>query len=293
MPQTVYLNGEYLPIEAAKISVLDRGFIFGDGVYEVIPVYGKRPFRMQGHLERMQRSMDEIKLANPHSNAQWSKLVQDVIDRHEWPDQAVYIQVTRGVAPRDHRVPKDAKPTIFVMTNVLSRPSETDRKNGVAAVSMQDNRWLRCHIKSTSLLGNVLLRQAAADAGCIECVLFRDGYLTEASASNVFAVKNGVLLAPAKDHLILAGITYDAVIDLAREHGMPIEVRQVSEAEVRGADELWLTSSSKEVLAIIDLDGKPVGSGKPGPMFERMANWYSAATRMAASGASAASAAHA
>jgi D-alanine transaminase len=279
MTQTVYLNGEYLPIDQAKVSVLDRGFIFGDGVYEVIPVYGKVPFRMEGHLVRMQRSMDEIKLRNPFTDAEWAKLVQSLVDRHEWADQAVYIQVTRGVAPRDHRMPKDLAPTIFMMTNALVRPSENDRRNGVAAVSMQDNRWLRCHIKSTSLLGNVMLRQAAADAGCIECVLFRDGQLTEASASNVFAVKNGVLLAPTKDNLILAGITYDAVIDLAREHGMPVEVRTVSEAEVRNADELWLTSSSKEVLAIVSLDGKPVGSGKPGPMFERMAAWYEAAKR--------------
>jgi D-alanine transaminase len=277
--QIVYLNGEYTPIENAKISVLDRGFIFGDGVYEVVPVYDKVPLYMDGHLARLQRSMDEIKLKNPFTNAEWKRLFQDLIDRHEWPDQAVYLQVTRGVAPRDHRTPKDIAPTVFIMTNKLATPSETDKKNGVPAISLQDNRWYRCHIKSTSLLGNVLLRQEAAEAGCIECVLFRDGYLTEASASNVFVVKNGVLLAPPKDNLILAGITYDVVLDLARANGLPVELRRISEAEVRNADELWLTSSSKEVLAITTLDEKPVGNGQPGPIFAKMARWFTAAAR--------------
>lgn len=285
MTQIVHLNGEFVPLADARISVLDRGFIFGDGVYEVIPVYGRTPFRMGGHLERMQRSMDEIKLRNPLSQAEWGRLVQELVNRHEWADQAVYIQVTRGVAPRDHRLPKDLKPTIFLMTNPLSRPAETDRTNGVAAVSLQDNRWLRCHIKSTSLLGNVLLRQEAADQGCIECVLFRDGHLTEASASNVFVVRDGVLLAPPKDNLILAGITYDVVIELARTHGMPLEIRPIQESEVRTADEIWLTSSSKEVLAVVRLDDQPVGSGEPGALFHRMSSWYDAAKRPAVAAA--------
>jgi D-alanine transaminase len=281
MGQIVYLNGQYTPIEEAKISVLDRGFIFGDGVYEVIPIYDRVAFKMDGHLARLQRSMDEIKLKNPFSDAEWTRLINDLIARHEWADQAVYIQVTRGVAPRDHRTPKDIKPTLFMMTSKLSQPSEAEKKNGVSAISLQDNRWYRCHIKSTALLGNVLLRQEAAEAGCIECVLFRDGFLTEASASNVFVVKNGTLLAPPKDNLILAGITYDAVIELARANKLPLELRRISEAEVRAADELWLTSSSKEVLAITSLDEKPVGNGKPGPVFARMAQWYTAAARAA------------
>ena len=283
MSQTVYLNGTYQPIEEAKISVLDRGFIFGDGVYEVIPVYDKTPFRIDGHLARLQKSMDEIKLKNPMTGAQWSALIEAIIERHEWADQAVYIQVTRGVAPRDHRTPKDIQPTVFVMTGKLSMPSEIDRKNGVSAISLDDNRWYRCQIKSTALLGNVLLRQQAADAGCIEAVLFRDGYLTEASASNVFVVRNAVLLAPPKDNLILGGITYDAVIELARGNGLAVELRKISRTEVATADELWLTSSSKEVLAITTLDEKPVGhgvyAGKPGPIFDRMAQWLRAATR--------------
>ena len=279
MGQIVYLNGQYTAIEDAKISVLDRGFIFGDGVYEVIPVYDREPFHMEGHLARMQRSMDEIKLKNPLTNAEWARLAQDLIARHEWADQSVYIQVTRGVAPRDHRTPKDIKPTVFMMTGKLSQPSESEQKNGVSAITLQDNRWYRCHIKSTALLGNVLLRQEAAEAGCIECVLFRDGTLTEASASNVFVVKHGTLLAPPKDNLILAGITYDAVIDLARANHLPLELRRISEAEVRAADELWLTSSSKEVLAITTLDEKPVGAGIPGPVFVRMAQWYRDAAR--------------
>jgi D-alanine transaminase len=279
MTQTVYLNGQYLPLEEARVPVLDRGFIFGDGVYEVIPVYDKAPFRLQGHLARLQRSMDELRLKNPYSDAQWTTLIGAIIDRHEWADQAVYLQVTRGVAPRDHRVPGSVTPTVLIMTNRLSLPSDSDRANGVPVISLPDNRWLRCHVKSTALLGNVLLRQEAADAECAECVLFRDGYLTEASSSNVFVVRAGVLLAPPKDHLILAGITYEAVLDLARENGLPLEVRRISEAEVRSADELWLTSSSKEVLAITRLDGKPVGSGKPGPVIAKMAQWFRAATR--------------
>jgi D-alanine transaminase len=214
--------------------------------------------------------MAGIGLTNPHSRAEWTKLVAEVIAKNEPQDQAVYLQVTRGVAPRDHAFPKGVKPTVFIMAGPLKPVPAGEIENGVAAVSLADNRWLRCNLKTTSLLANVLLRQAAVEAGASECVLFRDGFLTEGSASNIFAVKAGKVLAPPKSNLILPGITYDVVLELAKGGGIPVEVRPVSEAEARGADELWLSSSSKEVLAITTLDGKPVGNGRPGPIFKRM-----------------------
>lgn len=265
-----HLNGEFLPLADARIPVLDRGFIYGDGVYEVIPVYGRRPFRLEGHLARLRRSLDAIRIADPHSEAAWTALVTEIVARNEPADQAVYLQVTRGVAKRDHSFPKDVAPTVFMMSNPLSTPGPELVERGVVAVTATDNRWYRCDIKSTALLANVLLRQFATDQGAAETVLLRDGFLTEGSAANIFAVKGGVILTPAKSHLLLAGITYDVILELARGAGLPLEQRDVSEAEVRTADELWLTSASREVLAITTLDGRPVGNGVPGPMFHRM-----------------------
>ena len=269
-PQIVYLNGKFLPIDEARVPVLDRGFIFGDGVYEVIPAYARQPFELDGHLERLEASMAGIGLTNPHSRAEWAKLVSEVIAKNEPQNQAVYLQVTRGVAPRDHPFPKGVAPTVFMMAGPLKPVPAEQIENGVAAVSLVDNRWLRCNLKTTSLLANVLLRQAAVEAGAAECVLFRDGFLTEGSASNIFAVKAGKVLAPPKSNLILPGITYDVILDLAREGGVPVDVRPIPEDEARGADELWLSSSSKEVLAITTLDGKSVGNGRPGPIFKRV-----------------------
>ena len=268
MTEIVYLNGEFMPLEQARIPVLDRGFIFGDGVYEVIPVYSRRPFRLTEHLTRLQHSLDAIRLANPMGGADWSRLLHDLVARHPGDDQSVYLQVTRGVAKRDHAFPKDAKPTVFMMSSPLVTPSQDVIDNGVPCITAVDYRWLKCNVKSVSLLGNCLLRQAAADAGAIEVVLFRDGNLTEASASNVFVVRNGKLLSPPKDHLILPGITYDVVLELAESCGLPIELRAVAEQEVRDADEIWITSSTKEVLAVVSLDGRPVASGKPGEVFK-------------------------
>jgi len=270
----IYLNGEWMPIEEARIPVLDRGFIFGDGVYEVIPAYSGHPFRLREHLARLQSSLDAVRIVNPYSLERWAELVREIVARNPWDDQSVYLQVTRGVAPRDHAFPKDAKPTVYMMANPLTVPAQSLRDQGVAAVTVTDNRWLRCDIKSVSLLANCLLRQAAVDAGAVEAVLLREGRLTEGSSSNIFAVKASVILTPPKTNLILPGITYDVVIELARADGMPLEIRQVSEAEVRGADELWLTSSTKEVLPISTLDGKPVGTGKPGPVAARMNRLY-------------------
>jgi D-alanine transaminase len=274
MSEIVYLNGEFMPLDKARVPVLDRGFIFGDGVYEVIPVYSRRPFRLPEHLRRLQRSLDGIRLANPMSDAEWTKLTHDIIARNEGDDQSVYLQVTRGVAKRDHAFPAAAKPTVFMMSGPLVTPPREQVEAGVPAITATDFRWLKCDVKSISLLGNCLLRQAAVDAGTVEVVLFRDGYLTEASASNVFIVRNGVLRAPPKNHLVLPGITYDVVIELATANGVPCDVREISEQEVRAADEIWITSSTKEVLAVTVLDGRPVGAGKPGPVFRKIHQLY-------------------
>jgi D-alanine transaminase len=270
----VFLNGRFLPIEEAHVPVLDRGFIFGDGVYELVPVYSRVPFRLDEHLDRLERSLAEVKIRNPHSRPQWRDVIYRLVDAQPFEDQGVYFQVTRGAAKRDHAFPKAGDPTVFMMANPLVTPPGELVEKGAAAVSAQDNRWLRCDIKSISLIGNVLLRQVSAEAGAAETILFRDGKLTEASASNVFAVKAGVILTPPKSNLILPGITYDVVTELAKANGLPLEFREVEESEVRRADELWVTSSSKEVLAIVSLDGAPVGDGRPGPVFARMYRLY-------------------
>jgi D-alanine transaminase len=269
-----HFNGELMPLDRIHVSPLDRGFIFGDGVYEVIPVYGGVPLRAREHFERLQRSMDEIRLANPHTVDEWIAITQALLAHHPG-DQSVYIQVTRGVPPkRDHVIPKGLAPTVFMMCQPLATPSREAVENGVACVTSPDFRWEKCHIKSTSLLGNVLARQISVDAGATETILLRDGFVTEASSSNVFVVRKGVVAAPPRDHLILLGITYDLVTRLAEEGKIALEVRPVPEAELRAADEIWLTSSTKEVLAVTTLDGRPVGAGKPGPLFRRMHALY-------------------
>jgi len=265
----VFLNGRFLPIEQAMVPVLDRGFIFGDGVYELIPVYSRAPFRMEDHLARLERSLASVRIKNPYAREKWREIILQLVARQPWEDQAVYFQVTRGVAKRDHAFPAGVEPTVFVMANPLVNPPQELVEKGGSALTAVDDRWLRCDIKSISLIGNVLLRQVSADAGAQETILFRDGKLTEASASNVFIVKRGVLHSPPKSNLILPGITYDVVAEIARAANIALEFRDISEAEVRGADEVWVTSSSKEILAIVTLDGKPVADGKPGPLFRR------------------------
>jgi len=273
---TVYLNGAFLPLEEARIPVLDRGFIFGDGVYEVIPVYDRQPFRLRHHLDRLQHSLDGIRLANPLAPAEWETLIGRIVAEAEWLDQGVYLQVTRGPAPRDHAFPKTVRPTVFVMATALKPPSAELVSGGVAAITAADNRWLNCDLKTTSLLANVLLRQLAVDAGCAETLLIRDGFLSEGATSNIFMVKDGVVLAPPKSNLMLPGITYDVVLELAAAEGLPHAVRPIAEAELRAADEVWLTSSTKEITAVVTLDGQAVGSGRPGPVFKRMHAAYQA-----------------
>lgn len=270
----VFLNGKFLPIEQATVPVLDRGFIFGDGVYELIPVYSRAPFRMDEHLARLEKSLGAVRIKNPYPREKWREIIVQLIAKQPWNDQGVYLQVTRGVAKRDHAFPAGVEPTVFMMCNPLVNPPKDLVEKGAAAVSAVDYRWHRCDIKSISLIGNCLLRQVSADAGAVETILFRDGKLTEASASNVFVAKNGVLLSPPKSNLILPGITYDVVVEIAQATKIALEFRDVTEAEVRAADEVWVTSSSKEILAIVTLDGKPVGSGKPGALFRKAWQGY-------------------
>ena len=275
MNPSVYLNGGFVSLAEARVPVMDRGFLFGDGVYEVVPVYSRRPFRLDEHLDRLDRSLAGIRLDNPLSRQAWREVVGRIVAEAAWDDQSVYIQITRGpMENRNHAFPKTVRPTVLVMPEPLLTPPQAQRDAGVAAVSAADIRWLRCDLKATSLLANCLLRQHAVEAGCAETVLFRDGFLTEGAASSIFVVRQGGLVVPPKGHLMLPGITYDLVLELAARHGLPAQVRDVLEAEVRAADELWMCSSTKEVLPIVALDGSAVGDGRPGPVFAKMYAWY-------------------
>ncbi len=269
----IYLNGKFMPIEEACIPVLDRGFIFGDGVYEVIPVYSRKPFRLAEHLDRLQHSLDGIRLKNPFGNDEWSHLLEQIITKNDGEDQYIYLHITRGVAKRDHAFPQ-VPPTIFIMSNPLLPPPAELLRSGASAITAIDNRWIRCDVKAISLLPNVLLRQMAVDVQAIETILIRDGFLTEGAASNIFVFKNKMLLAPPKSHLMLPGITYDVILELATANQIAHEVREISEAEIRTANEILLTSSTKEIMPITKLDGETVGTGKPGDMFTQLHTLY-------------------
>jgi D-alanine transaminase len=273
----VYLNGEFTPLSEARVPVLDRGFIFGDGIYEVIPMYGRKAFRGVQHLARLARSLDSIGIPNPHDEAGWFALIERVVQANGLDDQMIYIQVTRGVAKRAHAFPKAVTPTVLVMTNPMALPPASAIEDGVACVTMEDRRWLNCQIKSTSLLGNVLAAQFAAESGVTEAIQFRDGFLSEASSSNVWVVRDGAISAPPKDNLILEGIRYGLMEELCAAQGIALEARRIPRDEVFGADELIISSASKEVLPVVTLDGKPVGNGRPGPVFARVYAAYQAA----------------
>lgn len=276
----VYLNGRFLPLAEAGVSPLDRGYLYGDGVYEVIPVYSRQPFRIDEHLNRLQATLNGVKLANPLDVDGWKAVIQQLIAAAPWEDQSVYLQVTRGADnKRDHAFPPaSVPPGVFAYAGPLVTPTAELRARGVAAITVPDQRWARCDLKVISLLANILARQQAIDAGCAEALLIRDGYLKEGAASNIFVVRDGLLLAPPKTQLMLPGITYDLILELAATHGQPVKVAEIAEAELRSADEVWMTSSTKEILAITTLDGQPVGNGpnagKPGPYGERMWQWY-------------------
>ncbi|OZI62950.1 D-amino acid aminotransferase [Bordetella genomosp. 11] len=272
-----YLNGEFLRLQDAKISVLDRGFIFGDGIYEVVPVYEGRPFRMAEHLARLERSLASIRIESPFDRAGWNEVVQGLIERSLTPSCVVYLQVTRGVAKRDHGFPAERlTPTVFGMTSPFTRPGAELREQGVSLVSISDERWLHCDIKSVSLLGNVLAKQRAVDEGADEVVQFRDGILTEGATCNVWAVAGGKLLGAPKNHLVLEGIRYGLMAELAQEAGIPFEMRPIARAEVENADELLVSSATREILPVAALDGKPVGAGRPGPVYAALRRGYDA-----------------
>jgi len=259
------------------VPVLDRGFIFGDGIYEVVPVYGGRPFRWTDHLARLRRSLAKVRIDNPRDDAGWTAMVERLVSLHPWPDQFVYLQVTRGVARRDHAFPAGVAPTVFAMSNELVPVPQQQRLNGIRAISLPDERWLHCDVKSTSLLGNVLARQAAVDAGAAECVMFRNGYMTEGSASNIWVVRGGKVLGAPRDNLILEGIRVGLMHELCAACGLQLEIRRITREEVFAADELLLSSATKEVLPITTIDGRPVGSGAPGPVYTQLYAAYQAA----------------
>lgn len=270
-----YLNGDWLPLAEARISPLDRGFLFGDGAYEVIPVYSRRPFRIGEHLARLQSTLDGIRLANPLATDEWAACVVRIIAAAPFEDQSVYIQVTRGTDDkRDHPFPPGVPPTVFIFTAPLVTAPEPVRAAGVAAVTVPDERWARCDLKVVALLANVLARQYAVDRGCAESIFVRDGVMIEGTASSIFVVRDGVLLAPQKDRRMLPGITYDVILELADQHGLPYVVRDIAATELAAADEIWMASSTREVLAITTLDGRPVGAGVPGPLARQMYDWY-------------------
>jgi D-alanine transaminase len=294
-PLPCYLNGEYTLLPDAKISVMDRGFIFGDGVYEVLPVYAGKVFRFEQHMQRLNRSLAELRIANPLTTSQWLEIATKIIADCACymgalainSDQMVYIQVTRGVAMRDHVMPADITPTVFVMSNLMKPPSKEMREQGVACVTADDFRWDKAHIKTTSLLGAVFARQISFDAGAVETVMFRDGFLSEAAASNVWVVKGRKVMGPPRDNLVLEGIRYGLFEEICRDLGLEFELRRISRAEVLDADELLLSSATKEVLAITLLDGQPVGRGTtrgvPGPVCQQLyAAYQNAKLRLAA-----------
>ena len=283
LPSTLcYLNGAYLPLNEAKVSVLDRGFTFGDGIYDVLPVYGQRLFRFDEHLARLARSLAKVRIPNPHRREAWLErarhLVAELATQTGAQDQVVYLQVTRGVAPRDHVMPEGITPTVFMMANPMKPPGAELRHQGVACITARDFRWERGDIKSTSLLGNVLARQISADHGALETILFRDGFLTEASGSNVWVVHEGALLGPPKSEHVLEGIRVDLLHELCEECGIAYNLRPIAEADVHSADEVLLSSATKEVLAVTNIDGEAVGHGagrgKPGPVYARLHEAY-------------------
>ena len=304
LPNSIcYLNGDYTPLKDAKISVLDRGFIFGDGVYEVLPAYSGKLFRFAQHMARLDRSLAELRIANPMTHGEWLQIATKLIAEHAREtgavasndsqnqlknvhqtaiDQIIYIQVSRGVAVRDHVMPPGLKPTVFVMVNPMKLPSAQARAQGVACVTADDFRWEKAHIKSISLLGAVFSRQISADEGALETVMFRGDYLSEAAASNVWVVKAGKVLGPPRDHLVLEGIRYGLFEELCRAQGIPFELRRITKTEVLEADELLLSSATKEVLPVTLLDGVKVGTGSPGPVYAKLYAAYQAAKPQAA-----------
>ncbi len=271
----VYLNGEFLAPEQACIPVMDRGFLFGDGVYEVIPCYQGRLFRLEHHLQRLDNSLHAIRMNNPMSHGQWTRVLQELVEQGPEGDQSVYLQVTRGAAPeRNHTIPQQITPTLFAMTSPLQVPPPPRERQGVAAITLDDVRWKLCNIKAITLLANVLMREQARDQGAVEAILVRDGLVMEGAASNLFLVRDGVIVTPPKGPFLLPGITRDLILELTRHHRLPCREQDITREQLATADELWVTSSTKEIMPVTRLDGEPVGDGRPGPVFCRTADLF-------------------
>jgi D-alanine transaminase len=266
-----YLNGEYLPLKEARVSPLDRGFLFADAVYEVVPVYGGRPFRLREHLDRLTRSLAAIRMAPPLSHAEWGEICRELIVRNGGGDQYLYLQVTRGAEyGRNHAWPEGMKPTLFAYTNTLEPASGKLLEQGVAAITAPDTRWARRDIKSTALLANTLLKRLAVDAGAFETILLEDEELTEGSSTTVHVISQGEIRTPPNGRHILPGTTRDVVGELAARLKIPVRSCRISVAELRGADEIWLAFATRGLLPVTTLDGRPVGDGRPGPLFRRL-----------------------
>ena len=272
---TAYLNGEFRPLSEMQVSVMDRGFLFGDGVYEVIPVYGGRLFRLTHHLKRLRNSLDAVRIASPLSTDAWETMLNDLVGRNGGGDQAVYLQVTRGVAPRrDHAFPDNVSPTLFAMSTPMAASVDSDSVTGITAITLPDIRWKLCNIKAITLLPNVLLRQQAIDSDGAEAILIKDGFAIEGAASNIFIVSNGLLITPANGPALLPGITRDLIIELAASHAIPFREADITEEQLFSADEIWLTSSTREISPVIRLDDNVIGGGIPGPLWRRMISLY-------------------
>lgn len=274
-PIIVFLNGEFVDQQAAMVSVLDRGFLLGDGVYEVIPVFGSRPFRLKQHIDRLNNSLEQTRIPNPLSTQQWQQMLHTLIEKNGSGDQSLYVQITRGaVSKRDHAFPEKPQPTVFAMANPTKEIAQSELEKGFSAITLDDIRWQRCDIKSISLLANVLLRQQALDNHSQEAILIRNGFALEGAASNVFMVASDQVITPPKDRQILPGITRDLIVELALNNNITLVERPISESELRKADEIWLSSSVREIVPVTELDQTRVGTGKPGPLWHRIIDLY-------------------
>ncbi|MFA9462119.1 D-amino acid aminotransferase [Thiohalorhabdus methylotrophus] len=272
-----YVNGAFLPLGEARVSILDRGFQFADGVYEVIPVYGGRPFRLDAHLRRLERSLNEIRMSPPMDREALGERIRELITRNGGSDcQQVYLQVTRGEAPRNHPFPREVHPTVVMTCSPVPPVPAEWVQDGVSVITAEDIRWARCDIKSIALLPNVMMRQKAADAGAYEALWVHEGAVQEGAASNVFAVYGGQAVTPPDGPRVLPGITRDVVLELAEERGLPVSTGSIAASDLARAEEIWLTSSTKEVLPVTRLDGEPVGDGRPGPLFRSVLDAYRA-----------------
>ena len=271
---TAYLNGDYLPLEECKVSALDRGFIFGDAVYELIPIYNSKPFYLQAHLIRLARSLEQTRINNPHTEDGWKQIINKLIETSGLEQLSVYLQVTRGVAKRDHAFPEDITPTVFAMTNSWPAVNTGMYKKGLTVITAEDMRWDRCDIKVTSLMANVMKKQQAAENNADEAIMIRDGSVLEGSATNVFIVKEGQVSTAPKNNLILPGIARDVVVEILNENNIPLFEQAATQAQLTDADEVWITSSTKECAPVTIVDGKPVGSGTPGELWQKVYDLY-------------------